>query len=327
MSISQFFELSYMATLSPEHRTLNMTDARESCENLRVYSDEARHELELLERTWLIDEFEQSLKSVQNYKSTLEHLLREAPDLVQYLQLYAAVLTGDYPTWKYNKKIVAEWDAEADPASPIPSLIPWQGPFHVSLNAAESTVLLFRPFFELFYKAIFGRNKVLPKRPKSHKIVTIITAAFGGWTIIRHEVLRLFGTVCKDPEYMLLHNLFEEILPLIFYLYHTVFRGGDLQQWLDVLFRMSLLFITFRRRNYDKATLCQLSDMVYHMRENRALTAIMEQHLCILTEKKVEIFHSVLRRLVAKTIFHIVVGKPLLKQTITVSYLILFKHS
>lgn len=74
----------------------------------RVYSDEARHELELLERTWLIDEFEQSLKSVQNYKSTLEHLLREAPDLVQYLQLYAAVLTGDYPTWKYNKKIVAE---------------------------------------------------------------------------------------------------------------------------------------------------------------------------------------------------------------------------
>lgn len=35
MSISQFFELSYMATLSPEHRTLNMTDARESCENLR----------------------------------------------------------------------------------------------------------------------------------------------------------------------------------------------------------------------------------------------------------------------------------------------------
>lgn len=139
--------------------------------------------------------------------------------------------------------------------------------------------------------------------------------------------MRLFGTVCKDPEYMLLHNLFEEILPLIFYLYHTVFRGGDLQQWLDVLFRMSLLFITFRRRNYDKATLCQLSDMVYHMRENRALTAIMEQHLCILTEKKVEIFHSVLRRLVAKTIFHIVVGKPLLKQTITVSYLILFKHS
>lgn len=74
----------------------------------RVYSDEARHELELLKSTWLIDEFEQSLKSVQHYKTTLEHILREAPELTEYLQHYAAVLTGDHPTWKYNKKIVAE---------------------------------------------------------------------------------------------------------------------------------------------------------------------------------------------------------------------------
>jgi len=34
-SISQLFELSYMATLTPEHRTLNMTDAKQNCENLR----------------------------------------------------------------------------------------------------------------------------------------------------------------------------------------------------------------------------------------------------------------------------------------------------
>lgn len=34
-SICQFFESSYMSTLSPEHRNLDMTDARESCENLR----------------------------------------------------------------------------------------------------------------------------------------------------------------------------------------------------------------------------------------------------------------------------------------------------
>lgn len=96
---------------------------------------------------------------------------------------------------------------------------------------------------------------------------------------------------------MLFFNLFDEILPLIFYMYNTVFRGSDFHQWLDVLFRMSLVFITFRRRNYDKATLCQLSDLVYHIRENRALIAIIEQHLSSFTEKKVEIFHSVLRRL------------------------------
>ena len=34
-SISQYFELSYLATLSPAHRTLDMTDAKENCDNLR----------------------------------------------------------------------------------------------------------------------------------------------------------------------------------------------------------------------------------------------------------------------------------------------------
>lgn len=62
----------------------------------------------MLKSTWLIDEFEQSLKSVQHYRTALEHILRVAPDLVEYLYHYAVVVTGDHPTWKYNKNIVAE---------------------------------------------------------------------------------------------------------------------------------------------------------------------------------------------------------------------------
>ena len=34
-SISHFFESTYMATLSPQHRTIKMSDAKKSCENLR----------------------------------------------------------------------------------------------------------------------------------------------------------------------------------------------------------------------------------------------------------------------------------------------------
>ena len=74
----------------------------------RVYSDEARHELELLKTTWLIDEFEQKLKSVQDYEKSLEQLLHTAPELKEYLSHFVAVITGDYPTWKYNKKIIAK---------------------------------------------------------------------------------------------------------------------------------------------------------------------------------------------------------------------------
>lgn len=74
----------------------------------RVYSDEARHDLELLSTTWLIDEFEQNLKSVANYRSAMNHLLNEGPEVRQYLKQNLVVLTGDFPTWKYNKKITAE---------------------------------------------------------------------------------------------------------------------------------------------------------------------------------------------------------------------------
>lgn len=38
----------------------------------------------------------------------LAHLLNEAPGLEDYLKKFLVVLTGDFPTWKYNKKIIAE---------------------------------------------------------------------------------------------------------------------------------------------------------------------------------------------------------------------------
>ena len=78
-------------------------------------------------------------------------------------------------------------------------------------------------------------NEVLPKRPKPQKIVTLTTVAFGGWSVVCDQVLQLFGPLCKDPEYMLLLHLFDELLPLLFFLYNTVFKGGDLNQWLTVL--------------------------------------------------------------------------------------------
>ena len=155
---------------------------------------------------------------------------------------------------------------------------------------------------------------MLPNRPKPHKIVTLTTVAFGGWSIVREQVLQLFGPFCKDPEYMLLLHLFDELLPLLFFLYNTVFRGGDFDHWLEALLRVSLMFITFRRRNYYKATLCQLSDVIHHLKENAEVSSTIREFLQTLTEKKVEIFHSVLRRLVTSlhpvSLFQTTDGNP-----------------
>ena len=49
-------------------------------------------------------------------------------------------------------------------------MVPWQGPFHVSLNAEESTVHIFWPVYEKLYKAVFGR---LGKCALSYKKIEI----------------------------------------------------------------------------------------------------------------------------------------------------------
>ena len=60
-----------------------------------------------------------------------------------------------------------------------------------------------------------------------------------------------------------------------------------IDKWLAATFRTALVFITFERRNYDKATLCQLSDILYHAVENQPLEDNIKLYLNAFTEKKV----------------------------------------
>lgn len=69
---------------------------------------EVRHEMESLSTSWLVDEFEQNLHSKSDYASTLDHVHMVCPELGQYMTDYQLVLTGNYPTWKYKKKLAAE---------------------------------------------------------------------------------------------------------------------------------------------------------------------------------------------------------------------------
>lgn len=79
--------------------------------------------------------------------------------------------------------------------------------------------------------------------------------------------------------------------------YYTVFfRGGNFDSWMQSMLRASMIFINFRRRNYDKATLTQLSDLLFHVSDNTDLGEKMQEFLQVFTEKKIEILHSILRR-------------------------------
>lgn len=107
--------------------------------------------------------------------------------------------------------------------------------------------------------------------------------------------MELFGA-CKDEQYLMLVNLLDEISCFNFYFYTVFFHGGNFDSWLQSMLRASMIFINFRRRNYDKATLCQLSDLLFHVSQNTDLGETIEEFLQVFAEKKVEIFHSILRR-------------------------------
>ena len=63
---------------------------------------------------------------MENYKSAINHSLNCCPELRQYLDKFVIPAPGDWPTWFYEKKLIAQ---EMNESSPLLSFIPEQGPF------------------------------------------------------------------------------------------------------------------------------------------------------------------------------------------------------
>ena len=61
-----------------------------------------------LKTTVLIDEQERSLKSLQDYKDVWEHIIAVMPIVAQYMSTNLLITTGDWPTWYFQKKMIAQ---------------------------------------------------------------------------------------------------------------------------------------------------------------------------------------------------------------------------
>jgi len=114
--------------------------------------------------------------------------------------------------------------------------------------------------------------------------------------MIRNTILGHFGNRYKNTEYAALIYLLDEVVPLVFYFYPVIFRASNYEMYKTCLARVALVFIIHCRRHYDKATLAQISDILYHELVSPDLKDVTNAGLNVFTEKKVEVFHSVLRR-------------------------------
>lgn len=231
--------------------------------------------------------FEQDLKSKQNYKDAIHYLFNLYPALEEYCKHHILSLPADWPGFYYPKKLIAQGREKR-----ISLIVPEQGPFHVYLNAIEDVVLIFNFFFDDMYKFVFGG--LLPLKPKPFRSSLCITAAFLGWILVRDKVVPKFG-LSKSHEFTSVLYLLDHVVPLVFFHYQT-FRSGNIEEYECLMAQLAILFISWQRRHYNKSTLSFLSDLAYHKTFLPECFQLKLQWLSIITEKKVEVFHSLLRK-------------------------------
>ena len=253
----------------------------------RVYDGTSQDDLATLESCTVLDVFQQDLKSKENYKDAILYLFNLYPSLEDYAKCHILPLPADWPGFYYPKKLIAQGRETR-----ISNIVPEQGPFHVYLNAIEDVVLVFKFFFDEMYKFVFGG--ILPQKPKPFRCSLCVTAALLGWILVRDKVLQKFG-LCKSHEFTSIVYLLDHVVPLVFFHYQT-FRSGNMDEYECLMAQLAILFISWQRRHYNKSTLSFLSDLAYQKTFLPEYFRVKMQWLSIFTEKKVEVFHSLLRK-------------------------------
>ncbi|XP_048579707.1 uncharacterized protein LOC116614556 [Nematostella vectensis] len=227
--------------LETNHQCISPKYIQQQLKELRVYSGLLHDELCTLESTNLIDEFEQSLKSMEDYKSAIDHIFLCCPQLEHYLKKFVVPAPGDWPTWFYQKKLIAQ---EVNADASFLSVIPEQGPFHVFLNLQDVVVTIYDFLFKKVYKETFGSD--LPNKPKPFRVSLVITAVFLAWGKLRDKVLLKFK-LCKYIEYASILFLLDEVVPISFFHYPVTFRSGDMESYITMMLKLSLLFIIWKK--------------------------------------------------------------------------------
>ncbi|KAK3727599.1 hypothetical protein QZH41_005923 [Actinostola sp. cb2023] len=82
------YDQSYLDSLPDVYKTINPESVERQVKELGIYSNRDQKELQKLSSCILIDETEQSLKSMEDYKKAFENSLKVAPQLEEYLKKY-----------------------------------------------------------------------------------------------------------------------------------------------------------------------------------------------------------------------------------------------
>ena len=254
------------------------------------YQHEEIKHLRSMENCKLVDSLEMPLKSYDNFRSALSLLLDNG--LSSYLQSFVVPLVGDWPAQFFVRQVVYN---KEDPLSMCcKNIVPFIGPLHISLNSREMVLMKFHTIFAELYSFLFNAKKPLARKPKPWRISFLLEVAYGGWSLVRDEILAAFSN-CKDVEYLTFLNLLDNYIPMTLCIYSLVFKSNMADEYYQSLFRFWVMFLVFRRRHYDKAPLIALSNVEYWKQVRHPIIISISSSLSAFDEYPVENFHSLLR--------------------------------
>ena len=111
--------------------------------------------------------------------------------------------------------------------------------------------------------------------------------------MVRDRVLQKFK-LCKSHEFVSTLYLLDDVVPLVYFQYQ-IFRTGDYELYMSVMAQIAILFNIWRRKHYDKSSLSFLSDSEYQRSFLPDYWKHKQHWLYLFVEKKIEIWHSLLR--------------------------------
>ncbi|GBB85277.1 hypothetical protein RclHR1_11830008 [Rhizophagus clarus] len=237
------FDIAYTNRKKQWHTNGQLaTDTFDQIELLTVHCyDDAiaeRKEERSMKGVRLIGFQEKNLHSLNDYVTALQMILDIDKD-TEYLQNHVAPLVADWPGQLFVCKAITNLhkvDSQYSIPAGINSFIPILGPLHVSLNSREHVLIVYYTFFQKLFHFVFGKRKVLAKKPKPWRINLLLDLAYNGWCKIRDTIITKFGSTCKDIEYRMVIDLLDNIIPATLDVYSILFQSAPLAFLSDIFY-------------------------------------------------------------------------------------------
>ena len=217
------FDTSYLdhQTLWMSQRQLNINefDQIESL-TIHIYNDNIveRKDERSMKGLQLVGFKEQHLHSVRDYVNALK-LILTINGKTLHLNNRVAPIVADWPGQIFIRKALYTESLSRE----IEAFLPILGPLHLSLNSREQILLIHHSFFENLFHFVFGKKKILAKKPRPWRINLLLELARNERIKIKKEILNKFGQTCKDIEYRTAIDLLDNLVLATLDIYAVLF--------------------------------------------------------------------------------------------------------